>query len=107
MNYKKPLQKCYDILKDSDDINYLLCVCDSTEKENKASVGGQAWNINTDDEDNETGPDFTTMVGNMIESYVDSNGYDYISKVKFVRQLCNEIIEHLTSKGDKDGEVEE
>lgn len=107
MNYKQPLEKCYDILKDSEDINYVLCVCDSTEQEQKQSVGGQAWNVNTDGSDNETGPDFPTMVGNLIESYVDKNGYNYLSKVKFIRQLCSEIIEHITVKGEQDGEVEE
>lgn len=97
-NYNKPLHECYDILKNADSINYILCVCDSADAEEGHSLGGQAWNINTDDLEHQKQPDFSTMVGNLIEQYLENNEYSYKDKISFVRRFANEIIEHITIK---------
>lgn len=95
-NYNKPLHECYDILSNADNINYVLCVCDSANAKEGHSLGGQAWNINTDNDENQLQPDFETMVGNLIEQYLENNELPYSKKIAFVRQFANKIIEHIT-----------
>lgn len=101
--YRGKLKECFDILKNSEGLNYILCVCKATDPENEQSIGGHAWNI-TDVKDGESQPDFVTMIGGMIESYLSENNYGYIDKLKFINAMYKELLEHVTNGGERDEE---
>ena len=106
MKYKEVLHKCFDVLKEEKGLNYLICVCNATNPDSNDAIGGHAWNI-TDVKDGDSQPDFPTMVGGLIESYLKENGYSYTDKLKFINALYQELLEHVTYGGDGDGKVEE
>ena len=100
--YRKKLNECFDILKDSkEDLNYLLCVCTATDPGAKDAIGGHAWNI-ADKKEGDSQPDFATMISGLIVSYLEENGYKYTDKLKFLNALYNELLDYITNGGESD-----
>ena len=100
-NYKKALRGCYDVLNNTKGINYIICVCDATSADDMTATGGHAWDrVLVDGKLSQ--PDFATMVGGMIESYLRENEYSYKDKIKFLRDFQAEMLDHITSEGGDD-----
>lgn len=98
MDYKylKPLQECSDILSETDGVNYIILCADADAEEQDKVVGGSGWNIEDD-----SMPDFFTMVGGIIEKYLDENSDSFVDKMKLVKAFYEELMTHLTMKGEK------
>ena len=104
--YSEVLKECYDKLSNAEGVNYILCACDAVENDDdKKAIGGQAWNVEViGGEDSH--PDFMSMIGNLVTGYMEGNGYSYTDKVRTVRTLSQEIIEHCTDKVEETDEEE-
>lgn len=93
--YKKALDGCFDILKNAEGVNYILCVSKATDPDDVGSIGGHAWNI-SDIDSGESQPNFLSMVGGIIEAYLEENNYKYTDKLKFMNTLYNGLLERIT-----------
>ena len=92
--YLKPFRKCSDILKETEGVNYIIVATDAVEDDEEQALfaGGSGWNIEFDD----GGPNFETMVGGLIEQYMEENGMSYKEKLKCIRRFSTELLEHVT-----------
>lgn len=97
--YLEPLRACSDVLKNAEGINYLIVVTDAVENDSERATfeGGSGWNIEYDD----GGPDFATMVGGLIEQYMDENDMSYKEKLQTIRRFTNELLEHVTADAER------
>lgn len=97
MDYKyiKPLQECSNILSGTNGVNYIILCADADGEEPDKVVGGSGWNIEDD-----SMPDFFTMVGGIIEKYLDENSESFVEKMKLVNAFYEELMMNLTMKGE-------
>lgn len=92
--YLEPLRKCANILEETKGVNYIFLMSDAIKDDENLDMfaGGSGWNIEYDD----GGPDFMSMVGGLIEHYLNASGMKYSEKVKMLRTLNNKLLENIT-----------
>lgn len=91
--YYKPLEECCNILKQTEGVNYIITCADAGDEEAEQSLGGCGWNVEDDSE-----PNFFSMVGNLIEQYFNANEIPYTEQLKLIRNFSSELVENITNK---------
>lgn len=96
-DYIVPLRQCCDILKKTKGVNYVILCANIVDKNEPMIVGGSGWNI----EDDETSPDFFTMVGGLVERYLEEQGLSYMEKIRLVKGFHDNLLNNLTNGKEK------
>ena len=94
--YLKPLHECNEVLNKVEGINYILLVADAVKEDSGQDkfVGGSGWNV----EDGSTDPDFFSMVGGILEHFLDEADLKYTEKLKIIREFNDNLLKHITMK---------
>ena len=90
--YLKTLKDCAEVLKQAKGVNYIILCADATEEDEPVFIGGSGWNI----DHSKSGPDFFTMVGGIVENYLNEQGLSYLEKIKAVNDFSTKLLECIT-----------
>lgn len=95
--YIKPLRKCYEILKQTEGVNYIILCADVTDDSEPKIAGGSGWNI----KDGDTSPDFFSMVGGLVEHFLNEQDLSYMEKISLIKDFHGTLLKNLTGGKEK------
>lgn len=101
MNYLEPLNKCHDILKDTEGVNYIILCADATDDDEPEFRGGSGWHVDKD----MPSPSFFAMISGIIWNFMEASRLSYTDRLKLCKEFNQDLLMVITSgqdKGEKD-----